>query len=170
MVHRRNRHAGSAHFGCDLYLGSWYGGDQGLQLHADGPRLHCGLLCYSLCAHSVVLQAQPGVDLRLSGATLRWQYPQERRVVLLYQQDAGSRGTFLCRVRDPAAAGVLTAAHPLCRQRHRHHCPHFPLHPAGRRQDRHLDRYVKELLPDSVGCVEHLFCRQGSGLRFRRSV
>ena len=85
-------------------------------------------------------------------------------MVLLHQQDVGCRSAFLCGVRDPAVAGVLTVAHPLCHQRHRHHRPYLPLYVAGWRKDGHLDRHAQELLPHPVGGAEHLLCCQGLGL------
>ena len=134
-------------------------------LHADGAGLCGGLLRDSLCAHALVFQAPSQVDLRLPRGALRGPHPQDRCLVFLCEQDAGCGSTLPGGVREPAAARLRPAAHSIHCQHHHHHCPHLPLHPAGRREDRDMDRHAQEPVPDTLGGAVHRVCGQGPGRR-----
>ena len=106
VVYRGHSHDRCTHKRCDLHLGARHGHRLAIQLHADGAGFLRGLLCDRLPACAAVLQAQPGLDLRLPGGALWRPHPQDRRLVLLHKQDAGRRSALPGGVRESAGAGV----------------------------------------------------------------
>ncbi len=164
VVQGRIRHDRRRDVGRHLHLRARICGRRRVLLHADGGGVHRRPADRRLRARSDLLSPAGGLPLPVSRRSLRRLGPPHRRLVLLPFEDGGGGPAPLCRLHGVAAARVRCLRRAVLGQCVPYDGPCLALHPAGRRQIAHTDRYAADGLPRRKPAAHGVFHHAGAGL------